>query len=142
MVALKRRFGLAEENVKLLLPLGVMLNPIGSALFFSLSAIFAVQLHSQTPSIHQLDTLAMIVVGSVLASLAAMGLPGPSAVWMLGIILVPIGVPPEVGIIALLAVAPIIDPLFTMVNVMGNCTATCILDKRLASATPAEANDG
>ncbi len=138
MIALKRKFGLAEENVKLLLPLGVMLNPIGSALFFSLSAIFAVQLHSQAPTIAQIDTLAMIVVGSVLASLAAMGLPGPSAVWMLGIILVPIGVPPEVGIIALLAVAPIIDPLFTMVNVMGNCTATCILDKRLSPEAPAE----
>ncbi len=129
MIALKRKFGLAEENVKLLLPLGVMMNPMGSALFFSLSAIFAVQLHAQSSP--QLDTLAMIVVGSVLAGLAAMGLPGPSAVWMLGIILEPIGVPPEVGIIALLAVAPIIDPLFTMVNVLGNCTATCILDRQL-----------
>ncbi len=138
MIALKRQFGVAEENVKLLLPLGVMMNPIGSALFFSLSAIFAVQLHAQTPGLHQLDTLAMIVVGSVLAGLAAMGLPGPSAVWMLGIILEPIGVPPEVGIIALLAVAPIIDPLFTMVNVMGNCTATCVLDRRLSSPQPEE----
>ncbi len=134
MIALKRSFGLAEENVKLLLPLGVMMNPMGSALFFSLSAIFAVQLHAQSSP--QLDTLAMIVVGSVLAGLAAMGLPGPSAVWMLGIILEPIGVPPEVGSSALLAVAPIIDPLFTMVNVLGNCTATCILDKQLQS--PAE----
>ncbi len=137
MIALKRQFGLAEENVKLLLPLGVMMNPMGSALFFSLSAIFAVQLHAQAPGFHELHTLAMIVVGSVLAGLAAMGLPGPSAVWMLGIILEPIGVPPEVGIIALLAVAPIIDPLFTMVNVLGNCTATCILDKRM---TPASAS--
>ena len=137
MIALKRGFGLAEENVKLLLPLGVMMNPMGSALFFSLSAIFAVQLHASSPA--QLGTLAMIVVGSVLAGLAAMGLPGPSAVWMLGIILEPIGVPPEVGIIALLAVAPIIDPLFTMVNVLGNCTATCILDKQLGG--PAESAD-
>ncbi len=24
-------------------------------------------------------------------------------------------------------------PLFTMVNVLGNCTATCILDKQLQS---------
>ncbi len=131
MIALKRGFGLAEENVKLLLPLGVMMNPMGSALFFSLSAIFAVQLHASSPA--DFGTLAMILVGSVLAGLAAMGLPGPSAVWMLGIILEPIGVPPEVGIIALLAVAPIIDPLFTMVNVLGNCTATCILDKQLGS---------
>ena len=132
MVALKQEFKLAEENVKLLLPLGVMLNPIGSALFFSLAAIFAVQLHTQSPTIFQLDNLMMLVIGAVLAGLAAMGLPGPSSVWMLGIVLEPIGVPPEVGIIALIAVSPIIDPLFTMVNVMGNCTATCILDKRLS----------
>lgn len=46
-----------------------------------------------------------------------MGLPGISALWMLGLILEPIGVPPEVGIVALLAIAPILDPLFTMVNV-------------------------
>lgn len=132
MVALKGEFKLAEENVKLLLPLGVMLNPIGSALFFSLAAIFAVQLHTQSPTIYQLDNLLMLVVGAVLAGLAAMGLPGPSSVWMLGIVLEPIGVPPEVGIIALIAVSPIIDPLFTTVNVMGNCTATCILDRRLS----------
>ena len=60
-----------------------------------------------------------------------MGLPGVSALYMLGLVLEPIGVPPEVGIVALLAVAPIIDPLFTMVNVFGNCTATCILDRYL-----------
>ena len=137
MVALKREFGLAEENVKLLLPLGVMLNPIGSALFFSLSAIFAVQLHAQSPTILQLDDLLMIVIGAVLAALAAMGLPGPSSVWMLGIVLGPIGVPPEVGIIALMAVSPIIDPLFTAVNVAGNCTATCILDRRLSGGVAA-----
>jgi len=28
-------------------------------------------------------------------------------------------------------VAPILDPLFTMVNVFGNCTATSILDRYL-----------
>lgn len=138
MIALKRQFGLAKENVKLLLPLGVMMNPMDSALFFSLSAIFAVQLHAQSPTFAQLDTLVMIVVGSVLAGLVAMGLPGPSAVWMLGISLEPIGVPPEVGIIALLAVVPIIDPLFTMINVLGNCTATCILDKQLGSPAAEE----
>ena len=137
MVALKRELGLAEENVKLLLPLGVMMNPIGSALFFSLSAIFAVQLHAQSLGSLGAGNLALIVVGAVLAGLAAMGLPGPSSVWMLGIVLEPIGVPPEVGIIALMAVMPIIDPLFTMVNVMGNCTATAILDRRLSAAAAA-----
>ena len=73
-----------------------------------------------------------LVFGSVLAGLAAMGLPGVSALRMLGLVLEPIGTPPEVGIVALLAVAPIIDPLFTMVIVFGNCTATCILDRYLS----------
>ena len=131
MIALKRELGLAEENVKLLLPLGVMINPMGSALFFSLSAIFAVQLHAQAPTIYEADTLLMIVVGSVLAGVAAMGLPATGALNMLALILGPLGVPPEVGIIALLAVTPIVDPLFTMVNVMGNCAATTVLDHRL-----------
>ncbi len=137
MIALKRELGLAEENVKLLLPLGVMINPMGSALFFSLSAIFAVQLHAQAPTIYEIDTLLMIVVGSVLAGVAAMGLPATGALNMLALILGPLGVPPEVGIIALLAVTPIVDPLFTIVNVLGNCAATTVLDKRLqAESTP------
>jgi proton glutamate symport protein len=131
IIALRREFGLAEENVKLLLPLGVMINPMGSALFFSLSAIFAVQLHSRAPGLGELDVLLMIVVGSVLAGVAAMGMPATGALNMLALILGPLGVPPEVGIIALLAVTPIVDPLFTMVNVTGNCAATCILDRRL-----------
>ena len=54
----------------------------------------------------------------------------------MALVLGPIGVPPEVGIIALVAVSPIIDPLFTAVNVMGNCTATCILDRRLSGGAP------
>ena len=138
MIALRREFGLAEENVKLLLPLGVMINPMGSALFFSLSAIFAVQLHAQAPTLGELDVLFMIVVGSMLAGVAAMGIPATGALNMLALILLPLGVPPEVGIIALLAVTPIVDPLFTMVNVAGNCTATCVLDRQLAApAQPA-----
>ncbi len=139
MIALRREFGLAEENVKLLLPLGVMINPMGSALFFSLSAIFAVQLHAQAPTLGELDILFMIVVGSMLAGVAAMGMPATGALNMLALILAPLGVPPEVGIIALLAVTPIVDPLFTMVNVVGNCTATCVLDRQLAA--PAEPAD-
>ncbi len=131
MIALKRELGVAEENVKLLLPLGVMINPMGSALFFSLAAIFAVQLHSQAPTIYEVDTLLMIVVGSALAGVAAMGLPATGALNMLALILGPLGVPPEVGIIALLAVTPIVDPLFTIVNVLGNCAATTVLDRRL-----------
>ncbi len=133
MVALKRELGLARESVNLFLPLGITLNPIGSALFFSLSSIFAVQLHSGSESLLSLGGALMIVFGSVLAGLAAMGLPGVSALWMLGLVLDPLGLPPEVGIIALLAVAPIIDPLFTMVNVFGNCTATTILDRYLGT---------
>ena len=139
MIALRREFGLAEENVKLLLPLGVMINPMGSALFFSLSAIFAVQLHSRAPTLGELDVLLMIVVGSVLAGVAAMGMPATGALNMLALILGPLGVPPEVGIIALLAVTPIVDPLFTMVNVAGNCAATCILDRQLAAAAGGDA---
>ena len=131
MVALKEGLGLKRENVNLFLPLGMTMNPIGSALFFSLSAIFVVQLHSTPDSTLSLGSFLMLILGSVLASLAAMGLPGVSALWMLGLVLEPIGVPPEVGIVALLAVAPIIDPLFTMVNVFGNCTATTILDRYL-----------
>lgn len=131
MVALKRGLGLKRENVNLFLPLGITLNPIGSALFFSLSSIFAVQLHSGPESSFALTAALALIFGSVLAGLAAMGLPGVSALYMLGLVLEPIGVPPEVGIVALLAVAPIIDPLFTMVNVFGNCTATCILDRYL-----------
>ena len=131
MVALKEKLGLERQNVNLFLPLGITMNPIGSALFFSLSSIFAVQLHGGAEL--TAGKVAMLVVGSVLAGVAAMGLPGVSALWMLSIVLEPVGVPPEVGIIVLMAVAPIIDPLFTMVNVFGNCTATCILDRDLVA---------
>jgi Na+/H+-dicarboxylate symporter len=132
MVALKDDLGLERENVNLFLPLGMTMNPIGSALFFSLSAIFVVQLHGDAGAGLSVGNFLLLILGSVLASLAAMGLPGVSALWMLGLVLEPIGVPPEVGIVALLAVAPIIDPLFTMVNVFGNCTATTILDRYLS----------
>ncbi len=134
LVALKENFGLSKESANLFLPLGTTMNPIGSALFFSLSSIFAVQLHANTDRLHDPVNFLFLVVGAVLAGIAAMGLPGASALAMLTLVLEPIGVPAEVGIIALLAVAPIIDPLFTTVNVFGNCTATCILSRYLERA--------
>ncbi|MDX1502736.1 MAG: cation:dicarboxylase symporter family transporter, partial [Thermoanaerobaculia bacterium] len=86
MVALKEKLGLVRENVNLFLPLGITMNPIGSALFFSLSSIFAVQLHGGAELSLGAGKVAMLILGSVLAGVAAMGLPGVSALWMLSIV--------------------------------------------------------
>ena len=55
---------------------------------------------------------------------------------MISIILVPLGLPVEVAIILLVAIDPIVDPILTVVNVVGNAAMTALLGPK--PAAPAE----
>lgn len=136
--ALEEKFSLDSDTTNLMMPLGICLNPQGSVLLFSIATIFIAGIYNVSLGF---DNLMVIFFGSILAGVAATGAPGVGALAMISIILTPLGLPLETAIIILVAVAPIVDPFFTVANVIGNCTATTIVSKskKLDAASATEA---
>ena len=81
--------------------MGITLNPQGNVLHFSIAALFVAQLYGQPLSWEQLG---IVVVASVLTSVAASGAPGVAALGMLTLVLEPLGLPAAVGLILLTAI--------------------------------------
>ena len=132
---LKEGLRLDRRVVDLALPLGITLNPPGSAFHFAIATMFLANLYGLA-----LDPGQMIFVlfGAMLAGVAATGAPGIAALSMISIILVPLGLPVEVAIILLVAIDPIVDPILTVVNVQGNAATTALLAGRPAGAASGE----
>jgi Na+/H+-dicarboxylate symporter len=116
-----------RQGGDLVVPLGITLNPQGNVLHFSIAAVFVAQLYGQTLTLEQLG---IVVVASILTSVAASGAPGVAALGMLTLVLEPLGLPVAVGLILLTAIDPIVDPLLTATNVHATCaSATLIADE-------------
>lgn len=132
---LKEGLKLDRGVVDLALPLGITLNPPGSAFHFAICTIFLANLYGLALDPGQ---MAFVLFGAMLAGVATTGAPGVAALSMISIILVPLGLPVEVAIILLVAIDPIVDPILTVVNVQGNAATTALLAKR-PDATSGEA---
>ena len=124
---LKEGLRLDRGVVDLALPLGITLNPPGSAFHFAIATIFLANLYGLALDPGQ---MLFVLFGAMLAGVAATGAPGIAALSMISIILVPLGLPVEVAIILLVAVDPIVDPILTVVNVQGNAATTALLAGR------------
>jgi proton glutamate symport protein len=110
-----------------LVPLSVNLHPFGSVMYFGMATIFTVQLQDASLPAYAYPLLA---IGAVAAGMAAGGIPGPAPILILAYVLRPLGVPPEVGVVALFTVNVFIDPFVTAVNVLGNFLATTVLARQ------------
>jgi Na+/H+-dicarboxylate symporter len=118
-----------REAGDLVVPLGVTLNPQGSAFHFAVAVVFVAQLYDQALDPLQ---LALVVTASVLAAVAASGAPGIAAVGMLALVLEPLELPAAVGVILLSAIDPVVDPLITAANVTATCAAVSVVADREA----------
>ena len=128
-----------RQSGDLIVPLGVTLNPQGSAFHFAVAVLFVAQLYGQTLGPGQ---LALVVVGSILAGVAASGAPGVAALGMLALVLEPLGLPAAVGVILLSAIDPVLDPLITATNVHATCAAVSLVaDPEPASAPAGDPED-
>ena len=124
---LQKNLKLQKETTSLIIPLGMSINPQGSALHFAIASVFIAGLYGIDLG---LNSMIIIVLGSALAGMAATGAPGVASIAMIAIVLEPLGLPVEAAIILLLAIDPILDPVLTLVNVHSNCAAaTLIVEK-------------
>ena len=130
--SLQKNLRLDKGTTDLVIPLGISLNPHGNVIQFSLAGIFIAQLYGQPIG---LEGIMILLVSSVMAGIASSGAPGLAALAMLSLLLEPLGLPVGVALILLSAIDPIVDPVFTMLNVHGNCAVSALLAKKNGEST-------
>lgn len=126
---LHKKLGFGKDTVDLIIPLGTTLNPHGNAICFGMVAVFIAQLYDIPLSVG--NVLAIIPLAA-LAGIVASSAPGLASVAMLALVLDPFQLPTLVAIILVSAINPVIDPILTVVNILGNCASTALV------ATPAD----
>ena len=124
---LQNKLHLDKHSTKLVVPLGINLNPHGSVMHFAISAVFISQLYGVSLNG---SSLVIILIGSILAGLAATGAPGIGALSMIALVLEPLGLPVATAVILLAAIDPIIDPIITLTTVHANCAAATLIAKK------------
>ena len=124
MQAVTSNCGVSKETANFVLPIGATINMDGTALYHAISALFIAQVFGIELTIMQQF---MVLVTALLASIGAAGIPMAGLV-IITLILSAVGLPLE-GIGLLLVVDRILDPLRTLVNVLGDTCGTVIIAK-------------
>jgi len=128
--ALEDNLKLDGKIAKLVVPLGVCLNPQGTTILVSSIAMFMCQFYG-IPLTFQ--SVMILILGSILTGIAMSGVPGIGVLTMLAIVVHPLGLPLAPAAVIAMAILPFTEPIITMVNVFGNCFATIVLSKKVAS---------
>ena len=124
MQAVTSNSGVSKETANFVLPIGATVNMDGTALYHAISALFIAQVFGIDLTLMQQF---IVLVTALLASIGAAGIPMAGLV-IITLILSAVGLPLE-GIGLLLVVDRILDPLRTMVNVLGDTCGTVIIAK-------------
>ncbi|MAG75723.1 MAG: C4-dicarboxylate transporter [Colwelliaceae bacterium] len=111
---------------KFIVPLGATVNMDGTALYQVVAALFLTQVYGIDLTTVEVLILILTTVG---ASIGSPSTPGVGIV-ILATILQGIGVPPS-GIALIIGVDRILDMCRTTVNVTGDLTACCVMNKWL-----------
>ena len=122
--------------MNLAVPLATATCHVGTVMSFALVALFTAQIHGVPLGV---ESLAIALVAAVLAGIATAGMPGPITHHMLLIVLAPLGLPVEVGLITMMAIAPIIEPIVIAADVHGNCAVACLVARRPEESKPGTA---
>ncbi len=123
MKSTQENLNVSKETSSFVLPLGATINMDGTALYQGLAVVFIAQYFGVDLTFTQLLTVALV---GTLASIGAAGVPGAGMV-MLMMVLTAINLPLE-GVALVAGIDRILDMMRTSVNVMGDATASIIVD--------------
>lgn len=124
---LRNRFMLDADSVNLVVPLGIVVCRYSMVMIYSLGLIFIAQLYGVDLGI---QSLLIILAGSVLTAVAGAGTPGIVAIAMISLVAVPLHLPYSTGVILLMAVNSLINPIITASNIHINSAATMLIVTR------------
>ena len=122
--------GISKSTANFLIPLGTTINMAGSAIWQTTAVIFLSQVYRIDLSMGQIIFVVATSIGS------AVGSPGVPGVGMgvLAVVLGKIGIPLE-GISLIMGVDRIVDMGCTVVNVVGDLTASLLFDTNKSANT-------
>ncbi len=126
LVAMAKGFSLDKQVSGLLIPLGFTAFRFGNVLYFAIAGIFIAQLYHIALS---LDSLVIMLVGSIFAGIATAGTSGILTLTMLSIVVEPLGLPLDAVLVLFIVVDPILDPFRTLCTVHTNLVNTFIVVK-------------
>src|SRR5687768_12751265 len=124
-------FGVPRRIVAFVMPTGYSFNLDGSTLYLALASVFVAQAAGVELS---LGTQAAMMLTLMLTSKGVAAVPRASLVILSGT-LTAFGLP-LAGITVILAVDELMDMGRTMVNLVGNCLATCVMARWEGEFTP------
>lgn len=127
----EEKLGVHPDIARFVVPLGATINMDGTGLYQAAAAVFLCQFFGIDLSFGEMMILAFTMVG---ASIGTPSTPGVGIV-VLSTVVAGMGVPPE-GIGMILGVDRILDMCRTSVNVMGDTTASVVMERWL-HRTPA-----
>ncbi|MDV6234072.1 dicarboxylate/amino acid:cation symporter [Leptospira ellisii] len=119
-----QNLGVKKNIAEFIIPIGATVNMDGTALYQAVAAVFLAQYYGIELGIGQLVFLLFSTVG---ASIGTPSTPGIGIV-ILATILSSLGIPAE-GIGIILGVDRFLDMCRTTINVTGDITAACVMDK-------------
>ena len=116
-----------HNTVDLVFPLGLTVLRFGNILYFAFASCFIAQIYDTPLSI---PTMALIVVGSLLAGTATAGASGLLTLPMISLIMDPIGLPVESILVVFMAIDSLIDPMRTLLIVYVNIATTALVSSK------------
>ncbi|WP_164519219.1 dicarboxylate/amino acid:cation symporter [Pseudoalteromonas rubra] len=122
--ALIDKFGYQKQKVDLLVPLTFNLCRIGPTLYFALATVFVVQIYNLDIG---LLTVAVIIIGSVLAGTATAGSSGVSMLTMLTLVSGPLGLPLDAVLVLFVVIDPIVAPFRVLAIVHSSCAIISVV---------------
>ncbi|KAH9366306.1 hypothetical protein HPB48_001997 [Haemaphysalis longicornis] len=124
MATLERRVGLDPATVRLVLPLGAIMNRDGTALYNMVTTLFCAQLQGATLNF---TSLLVLLVACAFTSLSLLGIhPRFAATAHVSLLLSVIGLPSDnIGYIAMLHW--LLDRACSSVNLMSDCVGAAVL---------------
>jgi proton glutamate symport protein len=128
--------GCPKDIVSFVIPTGYSFNLDGSTLYQALAAIFIAQMYNINLSVMEQITLVLVLM---VTSNGIAGVPGVSFVVLLAT-LGTVGIPLE-GLAFIAGVDRLLDMGRTVVNVLGNATATIVISKSEGRFNPEESKD-
>lgn len=124
IVSKMEKFGVSQGIVSFVVPTGYSFNLDGSAIYQAIGALFMAQAYNIHLSVMQQLTLLVVLM---ITSKGMAGVPGASFVVLLATVS-SIGVPAQ-GLAFIAGVDRLIDMGRTVVNVVGNSTASIVISK-------------
>jgi Na+/H+-dicarboxylate symporter len=115
--------GQPHDLVRLVVPLGIVMNRHAYPLLFGFMAVYVSQVYGHPLGVLQ---LLAVSVASAMIGMAAIG-PAASVAPLLTLILSPLGLPSGLAVATLVETTALVTPIVSMTHLLGSCATMALI---------------